>query len=339
VIQVVLAPRTGLPAFVQIEPVGRCNLRCRMCPVQFREHGGASALLEFDAFQQLLDGFSGVRELHLQGLGEPLMHPRFFDMVSHAAARGIAVSTNTNLTLLTPVRAERAATCGLAEISVSLDAASAPLYESIRLGARLPRVLRNLRRLMQACRAAAHPPHVRIVMVLMRRNLHELGRMVELAAEHGVDALFVQRLCHDFSESSLPPIYRSMRDFVQHEALGEHDREAMAEAFEAARTHAATLGVTLRLPRITPRTETQAGQSVRLPRCDWPWRGAYVSCQGDAMPCCMVATPDRACLGNMLRDGVEATWNGAAYQSFRAGLLHDAPAEICRTCSLYQGTF
>jgi MoaA/NifB/PqqE/SkfB family radical SAM enzyme len=331
-----LGERAALPAFVQIEPVGVCNLRCTMCPVQFREHGGAATLLDFVAFEALLDGFAGVRELHLQGLGEPLIHPRFFDMVRTAAQRGIKVSTNTNLTLLTTRRAQLAACSGLAEISVSIDAASSPLYESIRLGARLPRVRRNLRRLMQACASAAAPPRVRIVMVLMRRNLAELPRMVELAADHGVGTLFVQRLCHDFAESSLPPAYRSMREFVAAEALEDDDSAAMRAAFDAALEQAESLGVALRLPRIDPRT---AAPGPGRPRCDWPWRGAYVSCRGEAMPCCMVATPDRARLGDMLRDGVEAVWNGAAYRRFRSGLLQDAPAEICRSCALYQGTF
>jgi MoaA/NifB/PqqE/SkfB family radical SAM enzyme len=337
-----LAPHAALPSFVQIEPVGRCNLRCRMCPVQFRDHHGSTALLDFDAFCTLLDGFPQLAELHLQGLGEPLMHPRFFDMVRHAAARGAAVSTNTNLTLLTPARAQHAATCGLSEISVSIDAPTSPLYESIRIGARLPRVLRNLDRLMSACRAAQRPPRVRIVMVLMRRNLHALPGMVELAARSGVPVLFVQRLCHDFSESSLPPHYRSMRDFVSEEALVEADRAETARVFEEAQGAAARTHVALRLPRIHPGPRQDGGpgaQSGSTPRCDWPWRGAYISCQGEAMPCCMVATPDRARLGDMLRDGVADVWNGAAYRSFREGLLNDVPAEICRTCSLYQGTF
>jgi MoaA/NifB/PqqE/SkfB family radical SAM enzyme len=328
----------GLPAFVQIEPVGRCNLRCRMCPVQFRDHGGAPALLDFDAYCALLDGFPGVAELHLQGLGEPLMHPRFFDMVRHAAARGIRVSTNTNLTLLTEARAQQAAACGLAEVSVSLDAASSPMYESIRLGARLPRVLRNLERLLRACRGCDRPPRVRIVMVLMRRNLEELEPMVELAARTGVDGVFVQRLCHDFRESSLPPAYRSMREFVSAEALDAGDYPRMESAFERARQRASALNVELRLPRIEPR-EAAPDRTQSTPRCDWPWRGAYISCRGEAMPCCMVATPDRACLGDMLRDGVEAVWNGPAYREFRSGLLRDTPAEICRTCSVYHGTF
>jgi MoaA/NifB/PqqE/SkfB family radical SAM enzyme len=330
-----LEPRAALPTFVQIEPVGRCNLRCRMCPVQFRDHRGGPALLEFDAFCHLLDGFPQLAELHLQGLGEPLMHPRFFDMVRHAAARGVSVSTNTNLTLLTPARASQAAGCGLAEISVSIDAPTSPLYESIRAGARLTRVLRNLERLVTACRAVPQPPRMRIVMVLMRRNLHALPGMVELAAARGVPALFVQRLCHDFSESSLPSAYRSMRDFVSEEALGEADRTAMQSVFEKARGVAEGLHVELRLPRIDRRTQVAA----RAPRCDWPWRGAYISCRGEAMPCCMVATPDRARLGDMLSEGVAEVWNGAAYQEFREGLLQGHPAEICRSCSLYQGTF
>jgi MoaA/NifB/PqqE/SkfB family radical SAM enzyme len=28
-----------LPRFVQIEPVGQCNLRCEMCAIQFRRDG------------------------------------------------------------------------------------------------------------------------------------------------------------------------------------------------------------------------------------------------------------------------------------------------------------
>src|SRR5581483_4573406 len=99
-----------LPAFVQLEPVGQCNLRCEMCPIQFRTDGpphGPPAFMPFEVFTRLVDQFAGLRELHLQGLGEPMMHPRFFDMVAYAAGRGIAVSTNSNLTLLNDRRAAR----------------------------------------------------------------------------------------------------------------------------------------------------------------------------------------------------------------------------------------
>ena len=57
------------------------------------------------------------------------------------------------------------------------------------------------------------------------------------------------------------------------------------------------------------------------------------------MPCCMVATPDRAALGNVIREGVEAVWNGAAYEDFRARLGSEDPPEICKSCSVYARVF
>ena len=49
---------TPLPRFVQIEPVGQCNLRCEMCPVIFREDGppyGPPAFMAFETFVALLE--------------------------------------------------------------------------------------------------------------------------------------------------------------------------------------------------------------------------------------------------------------------------------------------
>src|SRR5512146_325888 len=105
-----------LPSFVQIEPVGQCNLRCTMCPIQFRQDGppyGPPAFMSFENFTRLVDEFVGLKQLHLQGLGEPMMHPRFFDMVSYAAGKGIQVTTNSNLTLINAKRAEACVTSGL----------------------------------------------------------------------------------------------------------------------------------------------------------------------------------------------------------------------------------
>jgi radical SAM protein with 4Fe4S-binding SPASM domain len=331
------APATPLPRFVQIEPVGQCNLRCQMCPIQFRTDGpphGPLAFLAFEDFQRLVEGFGDIDELQLQGLGEPTMHPRFFDMVAWATARGICVSTNSNLTLWSERRARLCIESGLAALHVSLDAATPQLYERIRRGAHFSKVIRNLRRVMNARRDAASPLHVRVVTVLMRQNLHELPAIVRLASDEGVTDVFVQYLCHDFEESSLPDGYRPMRDFIHEQALDGFPRAGIARAFDSARATAREAGVQLRLPPLERVTRKRAA-----PRCDWPWRGAYVSYRGDAMPCCMVSTPDRINFGNMLKDGVAAVWNNDSYERFREQLAADAPAPICRSCSLYRGTF
>lgn len=329
----------ALPRFLQVEPVGQCNLRCTMCPVQFRgagSPGGPPAFMSFDAYCRLIEEFDGLGELHLQGLGEPLMHPRFFDMVRHASDRGIVVSTNTNMTVLSEKRAALCVASGLRRIHVSIDAASAPVYEYIRIGARLEKVLRNVRRLVAARLAAgSSTPELHIVAVAMKCNLAAMPALVVMAHELGAQRLSVQHLCHDYGESMLPERYRSMRDFVADQTLIDEDPERVSAVFDEARAVALGLGIELRLPNVAAPAAT-AGSAGR---CDWPWRGAYVSYDGEAMPCCMVSTPDRISLGNMVREGAVRVWNGTAYDAFRRQLRSGLPHEVCRGCSLYHGTF
>jgi radical SAM protein with 4Fe4S-binding SPASM domain len=333
--------KTAAPTYMQIEPVGQCNLRCQMCPIQFRKDGppyGPAAFMKDDVFRRIIDGSPGLAELHLQGLGEPMMHPRFFDMVSYAAGKGIKVSTNTNLTLLNPARAEKCVDSGLDYIHVSLDGATAATYERIRLRARFDVVLRNLGYLLAAREKSAEgTPHLRLVTVVMRQNLHELPGIVRLAGRFKIPALFVQHLAHDFQESGLPAHYAPMRAFVQEQTLLGEDPERVRRFFDEASRAAAALGVDLRLPRTSVR---EHAPGVPGPdRCDWPWKGPYISYQGYAMPCCMVATPDRIQLGDIGKEGVERVWNGKAYRAFREQLASERPPDVCRSCSVYSGTF
>ncbi|MBK1615651.1 hypothetical protein CKO44_19510 [Rubrivivax gelatinosus] len=323
-----------LPRFAQIEPVGHCNLACRMCTVKHR--GDAVAELPFERFVAWLDEMPQLEHLHLQGLGEPMLHPRFFDMVQAAAARGIRVGANTNLTLLTPERARRCVDGGLAELSVSLDGASAPVYEAVRQGASFAKVLRNLDRLMSACAAQPGRLAVRGVMVLMRSNLHELPALVRLLHAHGVGELLVQRLSSDLEHAGLPPRYIPIRDYVRDAELAPAELPRAAERFAEAQQLAGELGFVLHLPRLAP-SPGEAGARG----CSWPTEQLYLTAAGHMLPCCMVASADRADFGRVADrpGGLAATWGGAVAQSFRAALAGPEPPAVCRSCALYEGRF
>ena len=59
-----------LPQFLQVEPVGQCNLRCRMCPIRFRRDGppyGPPAFMAFETFTRLFDQFPGWRSCSCRG--------------------------------------------------------------------------------------------------------------------------------------------------------------------------------------------------------------------------------------------------------------------------------
>src|SRR5579872_985125 len=295
-----------LPSYVQIEPVGQCNLRCQMCPIQFRQDGppyGPPAFMQFETFTRLIDQMANVQELHMQGLGEPMMHPRFFDMVEYATARDIRVTTNSNLTLLNEKRAERCISSGLDCLHISIDGATAETYERIRVRAHFDRVLGNIERLLRVReRLGSTHPTLIMVVVIMRQNLHELPDLMRLASQYAMERVFVQHLCHDFGESSLPASYQPMREFVQSETLLEDDPQRVAHYFSEARQTAQQLGIELRLPRTQLRVHPPGTPGPQ--RCNWPWTGAYISYQGYAMPCCMVSTPDRINFGNVVTEGI-----------------------------------
>jgi MoaA/NifB/PqqE/SkfB family radical SAM enzyme len=267
-----------------------------------------------------------------------MMHPRFFDMVGYAASRGITVSTNSNLTLLNERRAEACVTCGLARLHVSVDGATAEMYERIRVRSKLAKVTTSLERLRDAKRRLhADHPKVQMVSVIMRQNLHELPDLVRFAAHWEMEQLWVQHLCHDFGEDQLPAHYKPMHDFVSEQTLLGDDPERVAFFFDEARSVAVQLGVDLRLPRTEPRVFPPGTPGRK--RCNWPWAQAYVSYQGLAMPCCMVSTPDRANFGNMIEQGAAEIWNDDGFAAFRAQLDSDDPPQLCRSCAVYNGIF
>ena len=330
-----------LPTYVQLEPVGQCNLRCQMCPIQFRNdgpEGGTPAFMSFDLFRRVIDQFDSLEHLHLQGLGEPMLHPRFFDMIEYAVAKGIRVTTNTNLTVLSPLRAERCVSSGIDRLHISVDAATLETYARIRVRSRLERVSRNLGFLKEAReKAGSLRPDLRLVMVIMRQNLEELPDIVRLAHNWGCSSIFVQHLCHDFEEDTLPERYRSMRRFVDDQSLLSEDPGRITEYFHAARELADGLGIELRLPRTQVRAHPPGTPGPE--RCSWPWRGIYASYQGFSMPCCMISTPDRLNFGNLSDVSARDVWNSPSYNDFRAQLAADRPPDICRSCAVYRGVF
>jgi MoaA/NifB/PqqE/SkfB family radical SAM enzyme len=336
-----LAP--PLPRFAQIEPIGRCNLACRMCTVNDR--GDTVAEMSLQRFEWLLDQMPDLQQLHLQGLGEPMLHPQFFDMVALAARRGIHVSANTNLTLLTPQRARRCVDSGLAALSVSLDGASAAVYESIRRKASFAKVIRNLGRLVDARDAAGSGLAVRGVMVLMRANLHELPALLRLLHAYRVHELLVQRLSSDLSQPQLPARYIPIRNYVSDAQLRPSDLVQAEQVFDEARELAVSLGITLHLPRLDARPAPPPGTASGTPRCTWPWDQLYITAAGEMLPCCMVATADRASFGKVFDAAdtepppLTTQWHGERAREFRAGLARGQPPSVCQACALYQGTF
>jgi MoaA/NifB/PqqE/SkfB family radical SAM enzyme len=327
-----------LPSHLQVEVSGACNLRCRMCLVRYAPAvGRREGALSYEDFLALVDSLPDLRRLTLQGLGEPLLSPHLLDMIRYAAARGVHVGFNTNGVLLSRSVARSLVEAGTGHVHVSLDGATAATYEDVRHGigfaprpGQFERVLGNLRGLLVA-RADERRPRVVLVFVAMRRNVGELEALVELAADLGVDEVWVQNLSHVFSDTDPAGDYDAIRRYAESEALfaDENTAAAARAVFARAAPRARSVGLKLRLPSLDA-----AGAS-----CSWPWEGTYVKHRGDVQPCCMVRGSDRATLGRLGEGSFGEIWHGEAYRRFRRGLLSGDPPDVCAGCSEYRGVF
>lgn len=332
-----------LPHFLQIEPVGRSGPSPALAsPCHADSHvGQVSAFMNFTLFKQLIGQYPDLSELHLQGLGDPLTHLHFFEMVRYAVARGIRVSTNTSLTILPEYRAQECVESGLHTMYVTINSMRLHSDTEIRIKSRFEKTLRNLRRLMAAkAQADSALPHVHLACALTRENLPDLPDLVQLAHAEGISQVSAEYLCQRFGESALPLQLQAMPSPPDAQSLLQEDPERVAFYFEKARSRAASLGVDLSLPDLESFGTSGATMTPSAPlkkRCAWPWRGAYISHEGHALPCCMAAMNDARPLGDVAADGVDAVWNNEAYEDFRRQHMSLSPPEVCRHCAIYSG--
>lgn len=173
---------------LQVESAIACNLKCIMCPWREMEHKhSAKGLMPPDVWAAIVPHLDEVQAVDFTGGGEPLLQPHLAEWVGQASKAGCETGLLTNGTLLTEDKAGQLIEAGIDWICVSVDGASADVFETIRPGACFETVCRHLRYLTS--RRIGKGPRVAINFVMMEQNADQLEAIVELAAELGVDQI------------------------------------------------------------------------------------------------------------------------------------------------------
>lgn len=170
------------PRKIYIEPTNICNYRCVHCV-----HNGTMRrkpkYLDVDLYKKRLNEIADLRlhsKIQFTGVGEPLLHPRWDEIIRHASDMGFFTLMNSNASLLTPENCKRLVASGLDYLHVSLDGLTKATYESIRRGGVFEKVIENLFNLFEA-RHQAKGYHLAVVLGIIdqERNHSELQRFVE----------------------------------------------------------------------------------------------------------------------------------------------------------------
>lgn len=142
----------SLPVSVYIDVNLKCNIDCPSC---FRSDPKLAAdfawpTMEWELFERLAQELLPTAyRVILSGGGESLMHKQFeriLELTCHYQARPLLY---TNGTPLTQAWVERLIDAGVV-MGVSIDGATAAMFEKLRYPAKWDRVLRNLQRVKEA---------------------------------------------------------------------------------------------------------------------------------------------------------------------------------------------
>ena len=128
------------PYVIYIDPCDTCNFRCKFCPsgnleLMKKTKGRGHGPMDFEVYKGIIDSLKDfpdpVRVIRLYKEGEPLVNPRFADMVRYAkeSPKVLRVDTTTNASLLTPERSLQIIDAGLDRLNISVEGVNAAQYQ------------------------------------------------------------------------------------------------------------------------------------------------------------------------------------------------------------------
>jgi len=306
--------RDHLPIMLDIEPVSRCNFRCVMCVTSQRK-GGRAPDLSFEDYETLMQSQPQLVEVKLQGIGEPLLHPRFCDMIKWAVERDIWVRSTVNGSLLHKAdNAQRLIDSGIGEVQISFDGTTKEVFEDIRRGSDFDRVVDNATILNRYANTKDRP-YTRMWSLVQAKNRHQIEDFVRIAAQMEFRRLTLSVGLGDWGKESMK------------ETIGELQPNGLSHA-EEERVLALgrEYGVDVSLWGVSDKYEL--GNTDNM--CVMPFTRGYVGSDLRIVPCGGIGDPDVYCLGDA-REFTEA-WNGPAYTAFRKAHLAGTPPQCCQFC-------
>jgi radical SAM protein with 4Fe4S-binding SPASM domain len=203
------------PATVQIHLTDVCNLECKYCYY----FGPGSAIrptsknhLPYEQFEKIAADCAGlhVDTFHLSGIGEPTLHPRFYDMLKRLE-NNFAVTIYSNATFPLErcrdiLRADR--------IVINLGEADRKSYRELQGRDLFMKVIKNIRELARL-RPQFNPLfRIEVVFVETRLNTESFDRTEALVKKLGAD--LVQRKTAHASDHT--------RHFMLEDALEEREQ-------------------------------------------------------------------------------------------------------------------
>ena len=298
---------------MQVEVSSACNLHCSHCFNHIPGH--VTAFMKKELWDAKVKPYLGqLSDIHLVGIGEPLLNCRFFDYVQDSREAGARVHTTSNLQLVTDDIAERLVTSGLYALSFSCDGASPETYEAIRRGGRLEQLEAALAAILQARQRHNSPtPSLCLNFGATLKNIRELPAVLLLSKRYQVDTVIAYHNVVYLAANRDDSLFH-------HQSLSDR-------YFTQAVAFCCDNGIAFLYPGLFRQPlHTRASKIY----CGYPFQHLYVYSDGRVGPCCS-DFPDRYMLGDLRQLTLPEVWNSDQVRALRREMC-DNPSYTCRYC-------
>lgn len=187
------------PAQVNLAYDRTCNLSCPSCRTE-RYAADRTERAMFDDMQEraILPMLRGAKTVFITGSGDPFASKNFRALMARLtpdAYPDLKFQVMTNAMLFTPREWENfpALHNRVAQMRISIDAATGPTHELMRRGARWPVFIENVKFAVDLSRQGLID-EVALIFVVQQENFREMGDAVDLTEELGVDVIGFARL-------------------------------------------------------------------------------------------------------------------------------------------------
>lgn len=312
------------PVILEVEISTACDLKCRFCELSLghKRWGQPAKLMPYDDLMRTLDQFPNLIWFDWTGIGEPMLHPRFLDIMIEVKRRGLYVEAFDHMNGWDERVTDFMLDHKLNRIQPSMDGATKETYEYLRVGGNFDKVCHNLRYLFAEKRRRKSPlPIVDMHYIVNSDNEHEMADFVrlvrDLAGEQRAGIQFTEVL-YEFEGIQTRKVPITERRI----------REVMAEGRKQ--------GVQVWINR-----NAEGRTKADMRDCN-AWHSPFIFVDGTVVPCCARNESgnrrwqvERA-MGNIFQQSFKEIWNGKAYTELRRKMRKGETPDYCDGCPVFK---
>ena len=307
-----------LPTFVQIELTTLCNFKCTTCSRESLPTSRLNQSISSELVSRLLSQLPGLREVKLQGLGEPLMTPGIRDIISIIREHNskVKILTVTNGSLLS-VKKYREIALSVDDLRISFDSTNKDNFEKIRVNSNYSKILEGIRLLINERNSIKSKTRISLDFVATHLNYGEIPDLEEVAISLGIDEIGINEVQNWYIPSQ--DEYVSESKFI---AESRNFTIDIKRNFLNLRKKLQPHGIKVVYMDASPMKNT----------CTWPFNGSFITSDGYVTSCCIRMDPDANNFGNIFKSEFKEIWNNEKYVEFRKAIIQGRNNGVCDHC-------